>query len=110
MAKVSKGDERVWLTLISAAREPGEASAMLAAVKATAGRAMPCQAHRDQAAFVALQALARAYGEGLRARRDRLSGGLSALAQECAAVVGLPTRREALAEAPSWVSQDLFET
>lgn len=109
MQKVSKVDERVWLALVSAAREPGDASTMLSAVKATAGRVMPCSAHRDQAAFVALQALARAYGEGLRERRRRLSGCLSELAEECARTLGWSSAPDAPVEAASWTSGDLFE-
>lgn len=109
MAQASRSDERVWLALVSAAREPGDASTMLAAVKATAGRVMPCSSHRDQAAFVALQALARAYGEGLKERRRRLAGCLSELAEECARTLGWQSAREAPVEAASWASGDLFE-
>jgi hypothetical protein len=110
MLRVSRTDERVWLSLISAARDPRDSNTMLAAVKATAGRVMPCSAHRDQAAFVALQALARAYGEGLRDRRQRLSGCLSELAEECARAIGQPSASKPLTEAPSWTAQDLFDT
>lgn len=109
MPKRSKADERVWLALISAAREPGDPSTMLAAVKATAGRVMPCSSQRDQAAFVALQAMARAYGEGLQARRRRLSTCLAELAEECARTLGWSSAPDAPMEATSWVSGDLFE-
>ncbi len=109
MANASKVDERAWLALISATRDPADPSAILAAVKATVGRVIPCPAHRDQAAFVALQALARAYGEGLRDRRSRLSVCLSQLAEECAKSVGWPTAPQVPREPESWASQDLFE-
>jgi hypothetical protein len=110
MGKASKIDERVWATLISLALEAAEPAAVLAAAKATVGRVMPCTAHRDQAAFVALQALARAYGEGLRDRRKRLSDALSHLAEECASAIGRPSTREAAHEVASWTSGDLFES
>ncbi len=108
MARASKADERIWLALVDVAREPGDPSAVLAAVKATAGRVIPCPAHRDQAVFVALQALARAYGEGLRERRKRLAGCLAELADECAQSMGWEGARSP-SEPASWISQDLFE-
>jgi hypothetical protein len=108
MAKASKIDERVWGALISAARDPADGSAVLTAAKATVGRIIPCDAHRDQAAFVALQALARAYGEGLRDRRKRLSNALTDLAEECAGVMGWSEPRPAVHEPRSWTSGDLF--
>jgi hypothetical protein len=110
MAKASKVDERVWGALISAAREAADPATVLAAAKATVGRVMPCTAHRDQAALVALQALARAYGEGLRDRRNRLSNALSDLAEECTRAIGWQGPREAAREVASWRSGDLFDS
>lgn len=110
MPVASKVDEQAWRMLISVAREPSDPATVLAAAKATVGRVIPCTAHRDQAAFVALQALARAYGEALRDRRVRLSNGLTELAEECARAAGWLSSRETLREAASWTSGDLFES
>ncbi|MHB8283631.1 MAG: hypothetical protein ACYDD1_03050 [Caulobacteraceae bacterium] len=110
MIHASKLDERAWLALVAAARDPADPAVVLAAVKGTAGRTIPCAAHRDQAAFVALQALARAYGEGLKERRHRLAACLSGLAEECARAADWPSAPRPPQEPVSWAPQDLFET
>ncbi|MEO6338626.1 MAG: hypothetical protein ABIO39_01195 [Caulobacteraceae bacterium] len=110
-------DERAWRDLATAAMDANRSgSALLQLVKATAGKTIPTPAHRDQAAFVALQALARASALRDAARRRRLSGCLKGVATECAraaewtreaperpAPQDLPADRPATAEpAKSW--------
>ena len=85
MARPSRTDEQAWRELATAAMDGARSgSALLQLVKATAGKTIPTPAHRDQAAFVALQALARACALGDAARRRRLSGCLKGVATECA--------------------------
>jgi len=85
MARTLSTDERAWRDLAAAAMDADRSgSALLQLVKATAGKTIPAPAHRDQAAFVALQALARACALGDAARRRRLSGCLKGVATECA--------------------------
>ena len=89
MARTLRTDEMAWRDLAAAAMDADRAgSALLQLVKATAGKTIPVEAHRDQAAFVALQALARACAVGDAARRRRLSGCLKGVATECARVAG----------------------
>ena len=89
MSNVFKGDEQVWRDLVQAALDVDARPELLRArVKATAGRVIPCERRRDQSAFVALQALARAAGEGTRGRRARLCNCLAELAADCADVAG----------------------
>lgn len=89
MSNFSKGDEQAWRNLVQAALDvDARPDLLLSRVKATAGRVIPCERRRDQSAFVALQALARAAGEGTRARRTRLCECLAELAADCAEVAG----------------------
>ena len=97
MANFTRFDEQAWRALVQAAFNPTASSELLLAqVKATAGRVIPCERRRDASAFVALQALARAAGEGTKARRLRLSGCLTDLATDCAEVAGWTLDREPL--------------
>lgn len=85
MARTLSTDERAWRDLAAAAMDANRSGgALLQLVKAVAGKTIPAPAHRDQAAFVALQALARACALGDAARRRRLSGCLKGVATECA--------------------------
>ncbi len=112
MASFTRSDEQAWRALASAAADPDvSAETLLMRVRATAGRVMPCERRRDQAAFVALQALARAAGEGTRARRARLSDCLADLAADCAEVAGWSLRTGTLSVVPGELapsSLDLF--
>jgi hypothetical protein len=97
MASFTRMDEEAWRALAQAASDPDASpELLLTRVKATAGRVIPCERRRDQSAFVALQALARAAGEGTKARRLRLSGCLADLAADCAKVGGWSLQRESL--------------
>ncbi len=112
MAHFTRIDEQAWRALAQAASDPDASpELLLARVKATAGRSIPCERRRDQSAFVALQALARAAGEGTKARRNRLSECLADLAADCAEVAGWSLRRESLrmtSVALSTASLELF--
>jgi len=84
MSQILRSDERAWRELTEAARKPDTPSdLLLRLVKATAGRTIPATSPRDQAAFAALQALARACAMGRQDRRKRLNGCLVSLAIEC---------------------------
>lgn len=81
-------------------------------VKATAGRTIPAPSLQDQAAFAALQALARAYAMAKPDRRRRLLACLSGLAGECERAAGWSFERTSAKppkERSSWEPRDLFE-
>ena len=112
-ARFSRSEERAWRALVDAAADPRTgAEKLLQRVRETAGKAILCPSRRDQAAFAALQALARAWGEAARDRRARLSDGLATLAEECSAAAGWSRHGASdavLAEPGTWTEPDLFE-
>jgi hypothetical protein len=119
MAQVLRSDERAWRDLAEAASSPGgRAGDLLRLVKATAGRVIPAGSNSDQAAFAALQSLARAYAVARPDRRERLDACLRGLASECAAAVGwredaarlsLARRARPAEKRPVGEGRDLFD-
>jgi hypothetical protein len=112
MAGFTRSDERAWRALADAAADPSTGpSVLLQRVKETAGKAIPCASRRDQSVFVALQAVARASGEGKRDRRAQLTSCLMILVDECSEAAGWTLKHaqsETFLEPRSWSEPDLF--